>query len=252
MTDEFRQPTRVEIPIPKELTKLFATKLVKDLCEGEEICQTCGGSGLAVQGYRYGLEGDPNKNETFPYNKQFLGGCPDCYNGVVKRCSKCGKLIPRHRTACDCDSHERSRNRRKEQWDAAEKVYYGDYPDQAVCYGGDNYFLSVDDFMESDEYEDAKEELADAEYIELWATEHVKNELVPGQIVDMLEESDIAYEDYEVCAAGIKAIEEFCEKWNKEFAEKSWFPTHVGIVFDKSEATMERYVNDSSENGDAK
>ena len=91
--NEFIKPTKIEVNIT----------LHKDLCENEEICPTCNGLGVVIRDNRYGLENDPDKTIMFPYKKQSLILCPTCYNGVIKRCNLCGKIIPSHRTKCDCD-----------------------------------------------------------------------------------------------------------------------------------------------------
>ena len=51
------------------------------------------------------------------------------------------------------------------------------------------------------------------------------------EIVDALEQSDAAYEDYEVPDDGVKAIKDFCEQWNERYGDKSYLPDfNIGIV----------------------
>lgn len=57
--------------------------------------------------------------------------------------------------------------------------------------------------------------------------------LVPEQVEALMEESDYAYEDFELSDAACRDIKAFCESFNEKYAETVYFPNwSVGVVKD--------------------
>lgn len=57
--------------------------------------------------------------------------------------------------------------------------------------------------------------------------------LVPEQVEALMEESDYAYEDFELADAVRRYIKAFCESFNEKYAETVYFPNwSVGVVKD--------------------
>lgn len=220
----FEKPKHVEIALKPLIEKLLDGKIEKDLNEGEEICPTCNGFAVKITNNRYGLENDTDRSQLFPYMHQslVLCGCPDCYNGVVRRCKFCGKLIPRSRLKCECDQ-QRALDREERERKAAEefakapiappevekecKVFFSDYM-------GDGFFEDWDEFFEEwwDEDKD-KEFPTRPEYV--WITtpdefriyaenicENATNDLYEGAYEDISEEH-------------LKRLQSFLDDWCK-------------------------------------
>ena len=96
------------IPI-SEVQNYFETiagaGLEKDLHETEyykeEICKRCHGTGIVLAENPYGLS-EEKTPVRFPYRQQAFTFCPDCFNGIRKRCKVCGELIPRGMLIHNC------------------------------------------------------------------------------------------------------------------------------------------------------
>ena len=57
--------------------------------------------------------------------------------------------------------------------------------------------------------------------------------LVPEQVEALMEESEYAYEDFELSDAARCDIKAFCESFNEKYAETVYFPNwSVGVVKD--------------------
>lgn len=57
--------------------------------------------------------------------------------------------------------------------------------------------------------------------------------LAPEQVEALMEESDYAYEDFELSDAACRDIKAFCESFNEKYAETVYFPNwSVGVVKD--------------------
>ena len=229
---EFQKPKRVVIPLRPFVEKLIDGKITKDLCEGEEVCPTCGGFGLRIENNPFGLEGDPNNQHgapLFPYKHQslVLQYCPTCYNGVVHRCKLCGKIMKRGWLKHDCpkqqalDREKREREDR-ERFDKAEiappeiadacEYFYSEYYPLS-----EGYFSDWDDFF--DQWDEQRIEMEDAGLIKrpefVWITEpvemHIDAEFVAENATEELYEdamSDISTED-------IKRLQALLDDWCK-------------------------------------
>jgi hypothetical protein len=130
-------------------------KLKKDMVENEEICTRCGGLGIVSRDSPYGIrkEGESiNFNNPFPFNKQSFTFCPDCYNGVRKRCKHCDCLVPKSYTECQCNKSKEERGVASWQldlkrWQKSKKNTY----DEALKNFEKLYVDNSDSFVDSDE-----------------------------------------------------------------------------------------------------
>lgn len=108
-------------------------ELQKDLQDDEEICPVCHGTGVVIRDNAFGV--DDNKNERFPYKQQTIESCVNCYNGVVKTCGSCGKLLSNRYSECNCEESMKTKNEEQKQrnitnaqklYDKAEKISLND------------------------------------------------------------------------------------------------------------------------------
>lgn len=113
---EFKEPTKVIVNPQPYITSLLEGGLEKDLHDNEELCETCKGTGIVLDNNSYGLSGDPkHSGVSFPYKHQSITFCPNCYNGVVRRCPHCRRILPRGCLRCAC-------KKAKEEMDAEYKA----------------------------------------------------------------------------------------------------------------------------------
>ena len=84
---EFVKPKTVFVSDAKYIQNLVNVNLQKDLCDDEEVCPYCHGTGMTVYNHSYGLSDDPDRtiNILFPYRHQSITFCRHCYDGVVHR-----------------------------------------------------------------------------------------------------------------------------------------------------------------------
>ena len=223
MPDEvFEKPRKVFVTDNEYIERLINASLEKDLCDGEEICQVCHGTGLIISNNIYGLSDDPDRSVMFPYKKQALSFCQNCYNGVVQRCKLCGEIMPRGRLKHDCDAQkkldreerERKEKEKEENAPAATQemidecaMFYSDY----FSYS-DGYFEDWDSFFDdwADKHapEDPKPEWA-------WITEPIKMHIDADSVLEMATED--LYEDAEADISDDKRkelqnyLDEFCK-----------------------------------------
>lgn len=147
-------PTKVFI----DVNLCMPEKLEKDLLENEIICPTCNGLGVVVRDNVYGLQGEP-WIKGFPYKKQSLWACPDCYNGVAKVCSFCGKIgdkrYVRAENGCNCEKAAEGRRQKERQkcidrWNKAEKISINEAFErfEYIYLEDEDEYLPVDEFKE--------------------------------------------------------------------------------------------------------
>jgi len=158
--EEFKKPEHLIIDAIPYLTEIMGDGLVKDLQEDEIICPICHGTGLAADNNRYGLSNDPNKTEHFPYKHQSISSCQNCYNGVLKVCPHCGKVLTRRDYQCNCDGVKAEKRNKeiakeKEVFDKSIKLNYDDEKAKAMGmlysedYGyNEGYFSEWDEFFD--------------------------------------------------------------------------------------------------------
>ena len=114
-----------------------------------------------------------------------------------------------------------------ELWREAKKVGLKDYQGNGFYYKGRYYFCDPDELIEE----------AGGLWPEgVFGTIETPITLDAVVILDDLEQSDDAYEDYEVSDAGARAIKEFCNEWNRLYADRSYYPDYeTGITNDDEE-----------------
>ena len=208
--------------IPKEeIDKVLNVGLKKDLiqCEdyNEEICPTCHGTGVTIHDNPYGLfeQAGPVR---FPYVQQSIGFCPDCYNGVVKRCLHCGKIIPKGRLKCECripaERQKKEEEHRKMidelRWATPEESVQDMYYSPEYPYN-EGYFETFEDFFDAwyDNHspEDAKPECC-------FPTHKCSMTLdMEGIVADACDE---LYEDAFDDVGNIKELQDLVDAWIKK------------------------------------
>ncbi len=245
---------------------IFPKKLQKDLQEGEVICTTCKGLGVVVVDNQFGLreEGELiDYSNLFPYKKQSISFCPDCYSGVRKLCKYCGQpgsrgyIYPER--SCQCEGA--AQQRRDEQWkkgmefyQKAEKLTLAQAIEQGIemvyIDGGEKY-VTIND-LEEEIYEILSDDIENG--VIVYATTAKVLTLDAAEIVSDECESQEMYEDFcsSIPDALISELQEhmdsFCEdlKNNKTY----WADYRMVIVVDdlvakiKEEIKKERQEDD--------
>jgi hypothetical protein len=119
------------IPVIREETRRIKIvfELKKDLQEDEVICEHCHGTGLEIADNVYGITGDTiHVGLRFPYKHQSLRFCKHCYEGILKKCPKCGSLRGReYGKGCPCGHDDKLsesawKKIMNERWEKAEKM----------------------------------------------------------------------------------------------------------------------------------
>lgn len=212
MRNEFVKPKRIKVNIT----------LQKVLCEREELCPTCKGLGVVIATSSYGLTEDLDQRIMISYRKDSLVLCPTCYNGVVRRCKLCGKIISRSRTKCDCDKQRELDRIEREQRlrDVLNKApeatpeileqnaYF--YSDE---YGyNEGYFSDWDEFFEYWYEEHGSEDASDRpEWV--WTTVPVHMKIDAATVAESA--TDDLYEDayFDITDAQFKELQDFLNQW---------------------------------------
>lgn len=223
---------------------IFPTKLQKDLMDGEVICETCKGLGVVVTPNRYGLKEDGQPRDyanLFPYKKQSIGPCPDCYNGVRKTCKFCGTpgsrgyINPENR--CQCEGAEKmrqeeERKKENERYEKAEKLTIAEAIEQGIemvyIEGlGSEYFLTSE--LEDEIYNrmgiDMDEDTA------IYATSWTILSLNAVSIIENA--TDDLYEGFHVPESSIKELQDLLDEWCKGFDDQKtyWPDFKKAIIF---------------------
>ena len=109
--------------------------------------------------------------------------------------------------------------------------------------GGRYLFIGSEIFDGFDEYVDSirdwrKEDLENYQLPIIYGGTVEKIRIYPGDIIDALEESDEAYEDYEVDEAAKDFIRAFAKEYNERYADESvWKDEDLIIVLSEEEIT---------------
>jgi len=169
----------------------FNLKLQKDLQEHEVICSHCGGTGLQVDDYSFGLKGE-NSKVLFPYKKQTIRGCSHCYTGVQSKCFHCGTILDRQHYQCDCEKtkYERIKERYEkdlEIWNKAKKISLAEaIKEYTMLYIDDH-----DEFVNSDELEewlaereDENLQPVDRKYLRIYGTQSLDLSMDASSIIE--------------------------------------------------------------------
>ena len=112
----------------------------------------------------------------------------------------------------------------RDLWAKAKKVALADYQGRALYFKGEYYFDDPDELVRD----------AGGAWPEMvFGTIETPIALYALGIVYDLEQSDAAYDDYEVPDEGVTEIEEFCDRWNARYADRSYCPDfETGITND--------------------
>lgn len=232
--EKFQKPERVFVSDQEYIEKLVKANLQKDLCEGEELCQHCHGTGMVIRDNVYGLSGDPENHGgvQFPYKHQSITNCPYCFNGIVYRCKYCGELIP-HGSSYHVNCQKRIEKMQEETARkevealmnaplATKEVLDASYFLYSDHYSRDEgYFTDWDDFFQ--EWHDNEDTNPDRpEYV--WATEPINIELDAHNILENATDDlyDGAMDD--IGDVNIKKLQMLLDKWCKECGPS---PTYV-------------------------
>ena len=206
---EFKRPNHLVIDAIPYLQNIMGDGLIKDLQNDEAICPVCHGTGLALSNNPYGLADDPDQSKMFPYEHQSVVSCRNCYNGVVKKCKYCGKLLNRHTYQCDCEGSRKAREQEriqksneeeKERISKAKIIEWNDpIAEQLVMlyseYFSDNegYFSDWDEFF--DDWYDNHENIDDDRPKYVWSTKTTEisfdaDSIIENACDDLCEEAE--------------------------------------------------------------
>ncbi len=89
------------------------------------------------------------------------------------------------------------------------------------CEFNKHFYMSLEDVLDGLEHE--SDEVIYNIKNSLYGTIKTPIKLSVESITDILEESDDAFEDYEVWGEGLDAIKNFVEEWNTKYVEYSYF-----------------------------
>lgn len=160
---------------------------------------------------------------------------------VDRKCEDCGGPVERFYTVCEDCRRKRDEKRERDRWDSAKHVPYSQYDGEMIyCEQLEDFFTDEEtlidrwaEFNWSDIEFTPEPELYVFPTYGVYGTEKVLNALSDLEIIELVESSDLAYEEYEMPEGARAAIKEFCERWDTDWAEYSYFPDYsIGIVSD--------------------
>lgn len=218
---DFKMPTTQYVSDSEYIQNLINVNLQKDLCDDEEICPHCHGTGLIVADNPYGLSNDPNKQiGHFPYKHQAISFCPHCYNGIIHRCKLCGHTLPKGRLKHDCEQQQKLdeieyAKKQSEEYRKAP-IASQEIEEKCDCLYSEEYPYNNGYFSDWDEFFDAwaSEHDTDDEKPEyVWITEPVKMHISAQNIVESA--TDDLYEDAieHISSEDIHKLQKYLNKW---------------------------------------
>lgn len=225
----------VELLMPKQLEK--------DLLENQRICPTCKGLGIVVRDNEFGLQGEPWL-KGFPYKKQSLWPCPDCFNGVQTVCKFCGAPAA-HRGIiavemnCRCEQaaayrDEVNARETEELWQKAEKISLAEaierYP--FVFVSGPDEYIPPQELIEY--LKDLEEKNPNQPKLYVWGTDTDALQLSNAESIidDACEELHEEARSF-ISSAEIDRLQEFLDEWsahNRSGTTTYWPDNSVGIL----------------------
>lgn len=216
----FKKPEQIKIDIMEYLKSITGGVLIKDLQEGEIVCPVCQGTGLMVDDNVYGLSDDKDKRIRFPYKKQSIVGCRNCYNGVVALCSYCGEQLNRGWLIHDCEGARNAKRQKEEakELERFEKSIKLNYDDPIVIdmefMWSDNYGYNEGYFNDWDEFFEyiQENEVAPRGYV--WGTKRVEFELDVDSILENATSG--LHENSYGMLTDTKELYDFAEAWSKK------------------------------------
>lgn len=219
--EEIVKPRRVVIDTREYVESLLSFE--KDLQDNEEfseeVCDTCHGTGIVKEDNQYFLR-EANGAMHGPYKHQAAWFCPNCYNGIVRRCKHCGKLITKGRLKCDCDTIKKAEKQQlkkllQEAWDRAEELgpealgtKFGMCSSSYYPYN-EGYFRDWDSFF--DAWDSEPKDSPRPQYV--WGTREIEFYINADDIVENAVEE--LYEDAidDISAEAMVELRTFLDDW---------------------------------------
>ena len=237
----------ISINVEEEIQHILPDTLEKDLMDDEEICPICHGLGVVLDNNIYGIKGDTSeaaKRSHFPYNHQAIKFCPNCYNGVIRLCEYCGKMLPRGRLKCDCKQQkakdkEEVRIKYQKTLEKAKEVDIKLVSSYLYNENTEKYFSGIEDFIDVYEneidFENYEEMLANLPEV-LWvcSEEDISMDadyFIASACEELHEdaEDNISYEDR-------KELQQLLDEWcKKQSGTKTYYPCYKEYVRVKKE-----------------
>lgn len=230
-----------------DLSKMFSGTLEKDLAENEKICPVCKGLGVIKRNNVFGIRDDMSeeaKKKMFPYNKQALSPCYNCYSGVIKVCKFCGKQIKREFIdKCDCEEYKRNESNKKklkyqETINNAKKVNWNSVSEYVYDEKSDKFFADENEFtnyywdlyMEGDHCYNNFDEYFEIEIPKvLWCCEESKIKIYAREIVSNACEE--LHEDAYERVDDIDELQKYLDRWcDKQSGTITYYPCHKMYV----------------------
>lgn len=236
-----------QIKIKKEEVKIdFQLTLQKDLNENEVVCTHCKGSGLVIGKNAFGLSGERKGYNLYPYKKEVIQGCPNCYNGVQKVCKHCSNTMLRSKYQCDCEGSKREIDKKyfemsEKKWNDSVKISYKEALEKydMVFIDNDSKYIDMDELEEFIFYmlEDSKEEgsLIELNDIRVYGTKSTNLTIDVADIFEMY--SDSLHEDAieNIPKEKIEELDNFLTNWCSEVGNRTttyFVDEKVGILID--------------------
>lgn len=211
------------------MVSVFPAELEKDLSDNERICPTCHGLGMVVDDNIFGLKGDNSelgKKYRFPYKKQALSFCPDCFNGVQEICPYCKKPYLKYRTSCDCPGAKEEKERIEEEKynkliSNAKEVNVDCVENMLYCKEDDVFYENVDDFFDR-WYDDMPRPQR------LWVTSKVELSIDAANVIE--DACSELHEDAVDCC-DYKELQEMLDKWcSEQKGTTTYYPNYTEYV----------------------
>lgn len=141
------------------ITTLLPETIEKDLMDNEDICPVCKGTGVVFDHAVFGVRENPETGEDpekrgFPYDKQHIKFCPNCFNGVIKLCEYCKAPLNKMTYKCTCDGYKKHEEKEKELkhneiMQKAKEISINELSGEYLCndieYGG--FYSDIEDFI---------------------------------------------------------------------------------------------------------
>jgi len=229
----------VSLKVSDEIKHILPDTLKKDLQDNEIICPTCHGLGMVAVHNIYGIKGDTSelaKTSRFPYDKQSLSFCPDCFNGVVELCKYCNKPIVKGSIdKCDCEQYkEREKQEELKKYQElvikAKEVQPEDVKTAFYDDTNDKYYFNIGDFINDYYYDNSN---LDKIPSELWVCSETKISIDAESVIENAC-NNLHEEACEDC--DYNSLQKILDKWcEKQKGTSTYYPCYDEYVKVKRE-----------------